>query len=77
MRLVSLIVIALGLISIAIAMLLFGLSALGHLGILADVGPTENRAMSMQFFSLAFPALAVGAVVLGLGLLLLVWSRRR
>jgi hypothetical protein len=49
---------------------LFG-GVLGLLGVLADVGPTENRQMGQQFFRYAAYPLGVGVIVLSASLLVL------
>lgn len=77
MRVLAFVVIAVGVLCILISALLLGLSALGHFGALADVGPAENRNMGMQLLSLGLPPLIVGVVLCVLGLLALAWTRRR
>jgi hypothetical protein len=71
------IVLAIGVLCILISLLLLGLSALGHLGVLADVGPAENRNMGIQLLSMGVPPLIGGVVLCGLGLLAFAWNRRR
>lgn len=51
---------------LAVPLLLFAL--FGALGVLADVGPTENRALGVEFLSYGLPLLLVGATLLAIGL---------
>ena len=76
-RILTFIVLAIGVLCILISLLLLGLSALGHLGALADVGPAENRNMGIQLLSLGLPPLIGGVVLCVLGLLAFAWNRRR
>ena len=77
MRILTFIVLAIGMLCIVISLLLLGLSALGHLGALADVGPVENRNMGIQLLSLGLPPLIGGVVLCVLSLLAFACSRRR
>lgn len=76
-RMLIFIVLAMGVLCILISLLILGLSAFGLLGILADVGPEENRDMAIQLLSLGIPALIGGVVLCVLGLLALAWNRQR
>jgi len=75
-RILRFILLALGVISIFISLLLLGFAALGFLGILADVGPTENREMGIQSLFLGLPALIGGVVLCALGFLARAWEKR-
>lgn len=77
MRTLAFIAFAIGLLCILISSLILGLSALGHHGVLADVGPAENRNMGTQLLSLGLPPLLGGVVLCVLGLLAFAWNRRR
>ncbi|MDX1964604.1 MAG: hypothetical protein SFX18_15745 [Pirellulales bacterium] len=77
MRLLTFVVLAVGLLCVLISLFLMGLSALGYLGVLADVGPAENEKMGKQLLSLGIPPLIGGLVLCGLGLLASAWNRRR
>lgn len=68
MRILRFILLALGVIGILISLPLLGFAALGYLGILADVSPTENREMGIQSLSLGLPSLICGVVLCVLGL---------
>jgi hypothetical protein len=76
-RILGFMLLALGVIGILISLPFLGFAALGSLGILADVGPTENREMGTQSFSLGLPPLIGGVVLCVLGLLALSRSHRR
>ena len=77
MRILRFMLLALGVIGILISLPLLGFAALGYNGILADVGPTENRAMGIQALSLGLPPLICGVVLCVLGLLAFAWKHRR
>ena len=68
---------ALGVISILMSLLLLGFAALGFLGILADVSPNENRVLGIQAVSLGLPVLIGGVLLCALGLLARAWNHRR
>lgn len=55
MRLLKLILLALGMISLLISLLPLGFASLAFLGVLADVGPAENREMGVQLLSWGLP----------------------
>jgi len=76
-RILTIIVIAIGVVGILISLPVLGLAALGYLGALADVGPAQNRIMGLQLLSLGLPLLIGGVVSCVLGLRALAWSRRR
>lgn len=76
-RVLAFIVLAIGLLGVLISLLILGLAALGHLGVLADVGPAENRNMGTQLLSLGLAPLIGGVVLCVLGLLAFAWNRRR
>lgn len=76
-RFFRLTVLALGVIGIVLSLPLLGLAALGYLGILADVGPAENRQLGIQLLSWGLPALICGTVLCVLSFLSLVGNRRR
>jgi hypothetical protein len=59
---------ALGVIGILISLPLLGFAALGFLGILADVGPAENREMGIESLFWGLPPLICGVVLCVLGL---------
>jgi hypothetical protein len=71
MRILSLIVLALGLVSILLSLPLFGFAGLGYLGVLADVSYAENRAMGAQLLYLGLAPSIGGMVLCVLGLLAL------
>lgn len=77
MRILSFILLALGAISMLISLPLLGFAALGYLGVLADVGPIENRAMGNQLLSLGLSPLIGGVVFCVLGLVALARNHRR
>ena len=77
MRILTFIVLAIGVLGILISLPILGLAALGHLGALADVGPAENRNMGIQLLSLGLAPLIGGVVLCVLGLLAFAWNRRR
>lgn len=77
MRILTFIVLAIGVLSILISLPLLGLAALGYRGALADVGPAENRNMGIQLLSLGLPPLIGGVVLCVLGVLAFAWNRRR
>lgn len=77
MRILGFMLLALGVIGILISLPLLGFAALGYLGILADVGPTENREMGIQSLSLGLPPVIGGVVLCVLGLMALARHRRR
>jgi hypothetical protein len=68
---------ALGVIGVLISVPLLGLAALGFLGILADVGPNENRELGIQLLIFGLPALIGGVVLCALGLRAHAWRHRR
>jgi len=68
-RLWRFILVALGVIALLISLPLLGFAALGCLGILADVGPAENREVGLRFLALGLPPLISGVVSCALGLL--------
>ena len=76
-RILTFIVLATGMLCIFISLQLLGLSALGHLGALADVGSAENRNMGIQLLSWGLPPLIGGVGLCVLGLLAFACSRRR
>lgn len=76
MRLLGIMLLALGAIGVVVALPLMGFAALGHLGILADVGPEENRAMGRQLLSWGVPPLIGGTVLCVLGFVALARGRR-
>lgn len=76
-RFFRLTVLALGVIGILLSLPLLGLAALGYLGILADVGPAENRQLGIQLLTWGLPALICGVVLCVLSFLSLVGNRRR
>ena len=76
-RILTFIVLAIGVLGILISLAILGLAALGHLGALADVGPAENRNMGIQLLSLGLPPLIGGVVLCVLGVLAFAWNRRR
>lgn len=76
MRILGFILLALGVISIVMSLPLLGFAALGFIGILADVGPNENRALGIQAVCLGLPPLIGGVVFCVLGLLAFARNRR-
>lgn len=76
MRILGYLLLALGVFGILISLPLLGFAALAFLGILADVGPAENRDMSIQLLSLGLPPLICGLMVCVLGLLVLARNHR-
>jgi hypothetical protein len=77
MRLVRFMLLALGVLGIVISLPILGFAALGFLGILADIGPNENRALGIQAVYLALPFLIGGAMFCALALLAFAGNRRR
>jgi len=75
MRVVGFMLLVLGAVGMAISLPLLGFAALGHFGILADVGPEQNRAMGRQLLSWGLPPLIGGMVLCGLGLTALARTR--
>jgi len=68
---------ALGVIGILISLPLLGFATLGYLGILADVGPAENRQLGISLLTWGLPALICGVVLCMPSFLSLVGNRRR
>jgi hypothetical protein len=56
-RILTIIVIAIGVVGILISLPVLGLAALGYLGALADVGPAQNRIMGSSIALLGTPTL--------------------
>jgi len=77
MRILKFTLLTLGLLGIVISLPLLGFAVLGFLGILADIGPNENRALGVQAVSFGLPPLIGGVVLCVLGLLAFGWNRRR
>ena len=77
MRVLRFMLLALGVTGLLIALPLLGFAALGFLGILADVGPNENRALGIQMLWLGLPPLICGVVLCVFGVLPFVWNGRR
>lgn len=77
MRIPRFMLLTLGVIGILISLPLLGFAALGFLGILADVGPIENREMGIQALTLGLPPLICGVVLCVLGFRVLAWNHRR
>ena len=77
MRILGFMLLALGVIGILISLPLLGFAALGFLGILADVGPDENREMGIQLLSLGLPPLICGVVLCVPGLVAFARNWRR
>ena len=75
MRILGFILLVLGAIGTVIALPLLGFAALGHFGILADVGPEENHAMGRQLLSWGLPPLIGGMVLSALGVAVLARTR--
>jgi hypothetical protein len=69
MRLLKLILLALGMISLLISLPPLGFASLAFLGILADVSYAENREMGVQLLSWGLPPFIGGVVLCALGLL--------
>jgi hypothetical protein len=76
-RILRFMLLALGVIAILISLPLLGFAALGYLGVLADVGPTENRLMGVQLLSLGLPPLIFGVCSCAFGLVAYTWNHRR
>lgn len=76
MRILGFMLLVLGGIGMVIALPLLGFAALGHFGILADVGPEENRAMGGQLLSWGLPPLIGGTVLCVLGFVAVTRGRR-
>jgi len=76
-RILTFIVLAIGVLGILISLPLLGLAALGYHGALADVGPAENRNMGSQLLSLGVPSVMGSVVVCVLGVLAFAWNRHR
>ncbi|ODA33362.1 hypothetical protein A6X21_18890 [Planctopirus hydrillae] len=76
MRHLKTISLALGMISLLISLLPLGFAALGFLGILADIGPGENRKMGIQLLTWGLPPFIGGIVLCALGLLAHVTNHR-
>ncbi len=68
MRILRYMLLALGMIGVLISLPLLGFAALGFLGILADVGPNENRELGIQLLIFGLPALIGGVVLCAFGL---------
>ena len=66
-RIVSLGAGIVGLALVGLALLPIGLGILGFLGVLADVGPAENRQMGLQLMAFGLVPLLGGAVLLVAG----------
>lgn len=77
MRVLRILLLALGVAGLLISLPLLGFAALGYLGILADVGPNENRAIGTQSLSLGIPVLICSVLLCVFGLLSFAWNRRR
>ncbi len=77
MRLLKLILLALGMISLLISLPPLGFASLAFLGILADVSYVENREMGVQLLSWGWPPFISGIVLCALGLLVHLQSYRR
>jgi hypothetical protein len=76
-RILGFMLLALGVFGILISLPLLGFAALGFLGILADVGPSENREMGLQLLSLGLLPLICGVVLCVLGLVAFARNHRR
>lgn len=76
MRTLMFVLLALGVIGVLISLPLLGLAALGYYGILADMGPVENREIGMQFLFLGLPPLIGGVILCALGVVALFGSHR-
>jgi hypothetical protein len=76
-RILMFMLLALGVLGIVISLPLLGFAALGFLGILADMGPNENRALGIQAVYLGLPPLIGGVVLCVLGLIAFAWNRQR
>jgi len=71
------IVLGLGVVGILISLPLLGFAALGYLGVLADVGPAENRKLGIQLLTLGLPPLICGVGLCALRFLAFGWNHRR
>lgn len=69
MRHLKTISLALGMISLLISLLPLGFAALGFLGILADIGPAENREIGVHLLDWGLPPFIGGVVLCAFGLL--------
>jgi len=76
-RILRFIVLGLGVFGILISLPLLGFAALGYLGVLADVGPTENRKIGIQLLSLGLPPLICGVGLCSLRFLAFGRNHRR
>lgn len=77
MRILSFTLLALGMIAISISLPLLGIAALGYLGILADIGPNENRELGRQSLYWGLPPFICGVVSCVLGLVAIARNHRR
>lgn len=64
MQAVKIILTTLGGLLILLSLPLLGFGLLGLVGILADVGPAENREFGFQFLTYGIPAFLVGVILL-------------
>lgn len=77
MRILSFLLLALGAVGILLSVPLLGFSALGFLGILADVGPAENQEMGIQSLLLGLLPLIGGLLMCVAGFVMFVLTRPR
>ncbi len=68
MRILRYILLAFGVIGVLISLPLLGFAALGFLGILADVGPIENRELGIQLLIFGLPTFIGGVMLCAFGL---------
>jgi hypothetical protein len=76
-RILTLMLLTLGVIFILISLAFLGFAALGYFEILADVGPAENREMCIQLLWLGLPTLLCGMVLCTLAVVVFVRNQRR
>jgi hypothetical protein len=69
-------VLIVGLLLSVVSLLFLGFAALGFLGILADVGDSENREIGMKLLRVGLPALIVGLLVSAFGAVLIAVKKR-
>lgn len=69
MHVIRIILVWLGVVCIGISLVTLSLGAFGFLGVLADVGPEENRELGFMFLRFGLPWLVGGTVLCTTGLL--------
>lgn len=67
MRLLQMVLIGLGILLFGISLLPLSFASLGFLGILADVGPAENRKLGYDLLLFGLPMAITGIVIFAIG----------